>query len=265
MVGFTIKGWSLGFRDRINKNIVLPVLKKMSNIISKRINNILEGYGAAEWKEKSVTDFKYWLADLPDDLPAGKSATLDSCDLFTILSEFSSLRQEIRIQSREQQRAIKSLNQFIDSYHQTTELFRVQSEGIAQLEERIRLVSEKDSEKNQTKLALPFLDMRDALIRGLRASQNLSSSKSFLRPVPKGINGTIEGYEMAIRRFDRALSTVGIKAIKAVGKKFNPKYMKAIETKSVSGQEKGIVLEELVSGFICNDEIVRTAEVVVSE
>jgi len=262
MDGFKMSGWFKGFKDSIHKRITLPLLKRIIEFLYLIANKIIAGYVYTDWKEKTLNDFKCWLIDLPDDIPASQSATLDSCDLYTILGEFSSLRQEIRIQNREQAKAIKTLSSFIESYKDTYELFKDRTKEIANLEDRIKLSTEKESEK---RMAIPFLDMRDALVRGLKASKNIIESKSILRPIPKGFEGTIEGYEMAIRRFDRALSSVGILPIKTVGNQFDPKTMRAIEKRSVPEINEGEVIEELLSGFLFGEEVLRTAEVVVNE
>ena len=48
------------------------------------------------WKQKALVDFKNWLDDLPDTQPVAEDPHMDACDLYTLLSEFSALRQEIR-------------------------------------------------------------------------------------------------------------------------------------------------------------------------
>ena len=129
---------------------------------------------------------------------------------------------------------------------------------MSELEENIRKSCEK-------RTVLPFLEVRDALARGLGASKTIAASKSFFRPAPKGIESVAEGYEMALRRMDRAMASVNIIPVETVGNRFDPKTMKAVDKKGVSGMEKGMVVEELLTGFVRGQEVLRTAEVVVSE
>jgi len=248
-------------RDRFTKRVTLPILKKMVDFLTRRIDKRVQGYVSSGWKAKTISDFQNWLIDLPEDLTPAQSATLDSCDLYTILTEFSSLRQEIKLQNREQNKAIKTLAQTLDEYEKTTRLFKERTKDIALLEERIRTESVQTSEK---RTVMPFLDMRDALVRGYNACQQMSENTSLLRPSPKGIESIIEGYEMAIRRFDRALASVDIKPIKCLDQPFDPKTMRAVGTKTIEEYADGIVVEEMLTGFIRKQEIIRLAEVTVN-
>jgi molecular chaperone GrpE (heat shock protein) len=240
---------------------------------SKRIRDRIETYQELpEWKQTAIRDFKFWLEDLPDTIPGDKGGITESCDLYTLLSEFSALRQEIKIQNREQSRTLETLGSFIGAYQETFDIFKEKTGQLAELEERIRYAGER-------KAVLPFLDVRDALIRGQKASLELSEafqdlalkSKGFFRSLPKGtdeiiegMKGIAEGYEMAVRRFDRALELVEIYPTDTVGQPFDPKTMKAVGKRSEPEKDPGTVLEEYLSGFIRRGEMVRIAQVIVN-
>ncbi|ETR72009.1 MAG: molecular chaperone GrpE [Candidatus Magnetoglobus multicellularis str. Araruama] len=249
-------------RDRITKRLTLPVLKKMVDFLTRRIEKRIQGYVSSGWKAKTLADFQEWLIDLPDELSPTESATLDSCDLYTILTEFSALRQEIKLQNRQQHKAIQALTDTLDEYEKTSTLFKDRTKDIALLEERIRTSSIQASEKRTVG---PFLDMRDALMRGYESCKRLNENTSLLRPAPKGIESIVEGYEMAIRRFDRALASVDITPLQCMGKPFDPKYMRAVGTKTIDGTDEGIVVEEMLTGFVRKTEVIRLAEVVVNK
>jgi molecular chaperone GrpE (heat shock protein) len=82
---------------------------------------------------------------------------------------------------------------------------------------------------------------------------------------PRGIESVSEGYEMAIRRFDKLLADVNVFPVEAVGKPFDSRTMRAIDKRSEPDQEKGVVLEELVGGFVSGDDVIRISEVIVNE
>jgi len=112
---------------------------------------------------------------------------------------------------------------------------------------------------------LPFLDVRDGLIRGLESAKATAATKRlFIRP-PQGIEGIVNGYEMALRRFDRALSYFGISLVDALGRPFDPATMRAVGQGSDLNKKTGIVIEEQVGGFVRRNEVIRTAEVIVNK
>ena len=248
------QNWNL-----FDEKFLLPWMIKSVGYLRKKIENRIRKYSLVyDWKEKAFEDFSAWLSSLPEKPASGESMAMESCDLFTLLSEFTALRQEIRIQNREQGKTLSTLTGFIEAYHETSNLFKDRTKALSELEENIRKSSEK-------RTILPFLEVRDALVRGLGASTAIAANKSFFRPPPKGIEGVVEGYEMALRRMDRSLTAVNVLSVETVGKRFDPKTMKAVDKRIGTGMEKGMVVEDLLTGFVRGQEVLRTAEVVVSE
>jgi molecular chaperone GrpE len=221
-----------------------------------------------QWKQKALDDFKEWL----DEIPANGAATgeaaaeaanhaanhMDGCDLYALLSEFAALRQEIKLQNREQNRALRTQTDIVDAYRESLEIFKRKTADLTLLEEKIRVTCEK-------RTVLLFLDIRDALVRGLVYSREAAGIKSFFGRTPRQAKGIAEGYEMALRRFDRALSQLDIVYINTVNQPFDPKYMQALDRRKVPGTPPGRVVEEYSGGFLRENEVLRTAKVVVSE
>lgn len=255
---------------RIDMYIIIPFSQWIITRLSRRTRTRLRAYrqltgeDTSGWKDRTLEDFRDWIEGLPD-MPSPEAEAPEACDLFTLLAEFSALRQEIRLQSRQQSKSAKRFDAFVGSYRETTDLlknitdeYRQKNQDIASLESDIR----KDVERNTAKY---FLDVRDALRRGLQAARTAEDTAWFRRKKTDRINGMIEGYEMTLRRFDRALAAVNVFPIEAMHQPFNPATMKAVETREASDVEKGIVIEEQLGGFMIDNEILRTAEVVVSK
>jgi len=249
------------FRRYIFDKVLLPIMKWSSAFLSAKI----KGYApesaevpTSKWKEKVIEDFQVWLREIPEEMPINQKVDMDSCDLYTLLMEFTALRQEIKFQNREQNNTLRIQQSFIDSLKETLKLLKDRTSKLETLEERIRLSSEK-------KAVLPFLNIRDGLIRGLKAAKATAATKRLFVRSPRGIEGIIEGYEMALRRFDRALSYIGITPVIALGQPFDPATMRAVGQESDSQKEAGIVIEEQAGGFVRQDEVIRTAEVIVNK
>ena len=210
-----------------------------------------------DWKSQALQDFKTWLEDLPDAAAAADGAGEPECDWHTLFAEFASLRQEIRLQNREQARVVRDLEKMADVGQASLDLFRRHTGELSTLEERSRQAAER-------KCLLPFLDVRDALVRGRDAAARAAGSRSLLRRPPPGMKGVVQGYEMAIQRFDRALAVAGVQVIATVGRGFDAQSMRAVETRRVAGVADGVVVEEFLSGFVRGAEVLRPADVVVN-
>ncbi|MBF0201418.1 MAG: nucleotide exchange factor GrpE [Desulfamplus sp.] len=214
----------------------------------------------AAWKEEALEDFKLWLSQIDSENPPVQSVTPDTCDLYTMLSEFIALRQEIKMQNREQHRtvaALSSVKGVTDEYGQIFNVFRDRTNQLAQLEQNIRLNCEKKSVSH-------FFDVRDSLVRGHRASIEIAAKKGIFTRPPKGIEKICEGYEMAISRFDKALSMMDVEPVETLRMPFDAQTMKAVEIRTVPDTENGIVLETVSGGFLRGGEVLRYARVVVS-
>ena len=228
---------------------------------------------AAGWKETALTDFKTWLDDLPEEKPRPggmakdgvspdsmqpNDIQMDACDLYTLLSEFAALRQEIKLQNREQNNAIRIHGDLVENTMEYATLFRARTQNLESLEERISTACE-------TRTVEQFFDIRDALVRGLEAVRSaLDKGIYFRRSSRRRIEGVAEGYEMALRRFDRILIKFGITPVVSIGKLFNPSFMRAVGKRNGPKNKKNIVLEEHLGGFVKGEEILRIAEVIVN-
>lgn len=248
------------FFRRIDEEILLPILTWFWKLLSRRVapERHKKKMVHADWKTEALEDFRQWLAEIPDTFPPSESATPDSCDLFTLLSEFSALRQEIRLQNRQVTKSKSTMDEAVSILQDSAQLFKTKSHQLDLLHEKIRVSCEKKTVAN-------FFDVRDALVRGKAAVNKIVKNKTFLRPLPKGMDGALEGYEMAIRRMDKALLALNVQPIETVGRPFDPKTMKAIDKKADTGVDTGIVIQEVSGGFIRGDEILKTAHVIVAQ
>lgn len=89
-----------------------------------------------------------------------------------------------------------------------------------------------------------------------------------LKHVPKDLekNDYIKGVQGVVNQFEKTLSDIGVQRIKTVGEVFDPKFHEAVsmeenDPSTGSGQAVEVVCEELQSGYILGDEIIRHAMV----
>ena len=216
-----------------------------------------------DWKERALEDFREWLADLPEPVEgegedeegaAGESHAIDLRDLF---AEFAALRQEVRLQNREQSRASRELAKAAESYDTATRLIRRREDDLAAFEKRI--VTEAEN-----RCLRSVLEVHDALVRGRDAAMELRERRGLFRRSVRGIAGVVEGYELALRRFDRMLARFGVRRLRTTGRPFDSRTMHAMEVRRIEQAEDGVVIEELLGGFTRDGDVLRLAEVAVN-
>lgn len=83
-----------------------------------------------------------------------------------------------------------------------------------------------------------------------------------LKAVPKELEGNdyIKGIESIVKQFAQNLHKLGVERIKTVGEPFDPELHEAITMEEGDGDHE-IVSEELQSGYILGDEVIRHAMV----
>lgn len=215
------------------------------------------------WKERALADFREWLDEM-DGWAAPADADPESVtpeppepDLRALFAEFAALRQEVRLQNREQSRAVRELVKAADGYEAATRLVQRREDDLAAFENRI-------AREAENRCLRSVLEVRDALVRGRDAAVALREGRGLFRRPPRGVAGVVEGYEIALRRFDRMLSGFGVAPVKTTGHPFDSRTMHAMEIRRAGQIGNGVVVEELRSGFTRDGEVLRVADVAVN-
>lgn len=82
-----------------------------------------------------------------------------------------------------------------------------------------------------------------------------------LKHVPKDLEGNdfIKGVQAVVKQFEDILGKIGVTKIKTVGEPFDPALHEAVsmDDEHAGGQE--VVSEELQSGYVLNDAVIRHA------
>ena len=214
--------------------------------------------GRDGWKQDVLEDFRQWLDAFEEAPPEDGEPEPAECDLHDLFAEFAALRQEVRLQNREQSRAGRELAKAAAVYETAAGLAQRREEDLAAFEIRVSRAAED-------RCLHAVLEVRDALVRGREAAVTLRDRpRGLFRRPSRGTAGVAEGYELALRRFDRMLSGFGVRPVQTVGYPFDSRTMHAVEARRVESVEDGTVVEELRSGFVRDGEVLRLADVAVS-
>lgn len=210
-----------------------------------------------DWKRQALEDFRQWLDALGEDAPEPGEPDAVDCDLRDLFAELAALRQEVRLQNREQARANRGLATASAHYETAAREAGGRNEELAAFEKRIAGAAED-------RCLVETFDVRDALMRGRDAAARLRARPRLFGRPPRGVDGVVEGYELAIGRFDRMLSRFEVRPVETVGRSFDSRVMHAVEVRRVDGVGDGLVVEELRSGFVRRGDVLRAADVAVN-
>ncbi len=138
-------------------------------------------------------------------------------------------------------------------------------------EEKIRLLAEMENlrkrferEKIETikfgsiNLARDILSPADNLERALGA---LPEKEEY----SKNIKNLVEGLKMVLKEFKNILERHGVKKIEAMDKKFDHNFHQAMMEVEREDVDEGTVVQEVQSGYIMHDRLLRAAMVGVSK
>ena len=210
-----------------------------------------------DWKQRALDDFRQWLDAAGEEPAEHGEPDAGDCDLRDLFAEFAALRQEIRLQNREQARAGRELAAAAERYDAAANRAERCDETLAAFEKRVSRTAED-------RCLLETLDVRDALVRGRDAAVRLRDRPRLFGRPPRGAAGVVQGYELAISRFDRMLSRFDVRPVQTAGRPFDSRVMHAVEARRVDRIDDGVVVEELRSGFVRHDDVLRLADVAVN-
>lgn len=178
----------------------------------------------------------------------------DQPDLNTLLSEFVELKTEVKAESRQFKNTLDTLSSALNT---------VQDDNRALAQ---RLEQQKDQYTRT--ILLELVDIYDRLHEGMGVLQNYRPIKSMFKRSPKQdinfIKKIEQGQNMTLKHFDKLFQGYQVSRIECINKTFDPTTMNAIETVSEKRMDDGLVVEELRTGFLYNNQVLRLAEVKVN-
>lgn len=191
--------------------------------------------------------------------------------------------QELRLRQEEVEEITIEHEKQIEEQSIAEEELPVDDE-LSELEELRRLVEEhkKKAEENYELYLRARADLENTRRRARNDKQQalkyayvpllesllpvLDNFERALKAVNESGDETIiEGIEMVYRHFLRVLEESGLSIIEAEGKPFDPNLHNAVMQVEVEGEESGIVVEELQTGYCYLDRVIRPTMVKVSK
>jgi molecular chaperone GrpE len=209
-------------------------------------------------KDSLVEQFRSYLDGIEEPPPTPTAGS--EADLFTLFVELAALRTEVRTESRLVKEA---LDQFRDVFQTLQSSQRTVEQELQHARER-----ERDQERALLRpLLLELLDLRDRLVAGLQPTlvPRRRWHALWRRTPSLEAEPWQEGQRMTLRRLEQMLHDRRVTPIDMLGRRFDPRLGRVVATRSSAGIDAGIVLEDVRTGFLWEDQPLRLAEVIVSK
>jgi molecular chaperone GrpE len=88
----------------------------------------------------------------------------------------------------------------------------------------------------------------------------LDDAERALAHVPEGTDeGWLRGVQLVVRKLQEVLASIGVRAIEAAGRPFDPRLHEAIEFEETDAAPEGTVVAELRRGYRLHDRVLRPA------
>jgi molecular chaperone GrpE len=123
----------------------------------------------------------------------------------------------------------------------------------------------KSANEDLLKGILPVYDNLFLALRSIRESNERKERAENVGAVEKLFDNLLKGVEMTFNHFDQTLDRVGVKAIEAVGKEFDPSQHEAVGQSADANYGDNIVTAELQRGFLLHGRLLRFARVIVNK
>lgn len=133
----------------------------------------------------------------------------------------------------------------------------------ASLERYMRLAAEYDNfrKRSARERDAIFTDVRaDTVTKFLPVYDTLVRA---IKMLPEDDNGR-KGIEMTLTQFETVLTKLGVTAIEAVGKEFDPELHNAVMHEDNDDYGENVVMEEFEKGFKLGDKVIRFSVVKVA-
>jgi molecular chaperone GrpE len=210
-------------------------------------------------KQALIDRFRGYL-DMVEDGEEPPDDPGETADLFSVLVEMAALRSEVRTESRLVKEALEQFRGVFDSLQA--------SQATLQRElDRARTETRDQAQSALRPLLLDVIDLRDRLVAALTLSAAARPRwrDRLWRRDRSGVAAWQEGLRMTLRRLDQVLLDRRVVATQLAGLPFDPRLARAIGTAADSSVAEGTVIKEVRAGFLWDDQVLRTAEVIVSK
>ena len=212
-------------------------------------------------KQDILDNFKTWLDEL-DGLPQDDIPQTPETGLLELFGELSALRQEVKLQSKNNQNIAGQLNELTGELHQKL----TSSNDLSSVVNDLKAQIPQARQEARQEVLLELLPVIEGLDRSLETiKKNTLPTFLFGDAKEKQQQNFIKPISILQHKAADSLARLQVHSVAALGVNFDAANMRAIGTTSSSGQRSGQVSEILRQGYTLNGKLLQTAEVKVEK
>lgn len=215
-------------------------------------------------KQALLGRFSDWL-DAAEDAQVPPEEPAPATDLYSLFVEMAGLRSEVRTESR-------IVKEALDQFRGVFDTLRASQATVQQELERTRADARELARATLQPLLLDVIDLRDRLLAALKFGRPARTGwldrllrRRVLRGNASRGEAWQEGLRLTLQRLDQVLLARRVVALRLEGRPFDPRHARVVATMADSAAPDGTVIEEVRTGFLWDDQVLRTAEVIVSK
>ena len=156
------------------------------------------------------------------------------------------------------QAEIQALQQKLEQETQQRESVTAQAKRLAADFENFRRRSETQKEEIKQN------EKRETLSKILEIVDNFERARSQIKPATDGEKNIHKSYQGVYKQLVEAMKSLGVSKMRPEGEPFDPYYHEAMLREPTSDYAEGTVIEELRSGYMLDDTVLRHAMVKVA-
>jgi molecular chaperone GrpE len=217
-----------------------------------------------EWKQRTLARFTEWLESQPNDAPPEEAAD-EPADLYTLAAELTALKQEMRTLGRTTAQLSDSSRGIAETLkEELPALLKAQTVAPASAPDREALTQARRAAEH------PFLVELGDLSTALNELRDRAVEPAWPFYVPASVRDRLtraqaKPLEVLTARVGALLGRHGLVPLAAVGEPFAAARMNAAGVSSEGAVASGCISAVVRQGFVCGEEILRMAEVVVEK
>ncbi|MCI0661741.1 MAG: nucleotide exchange factor GrpE [Acidobacteria bacterium] len=165
--------------------------------------------------------------------------------------EIAELQAKLKLAEEKQIEAENQVRDFTARFRQAQAQLKAESD---ELRTRLERVYQQKLETSRSEILGSLLDTLDNLKRAVAAAEKTARRQP-------DFDALLEGVRATAVMFESKMENLGLKSITSTGEVFDPQVHEAVEIAEVPPEQDNLVIDELQTGYMIGDRLLRPARV----